>query len=566
IWYYSFSFAFYQIDELDELNETNSRQKRAIQVELDDAVNQLSTLQRIKQRLEDQLSKANRESLDLQTQLEEQKIVAKEAQRQCQTVVAARSVDSATIAAQTLEISELLQERDSIRAELDELRLRFTVPEVDPISRLSVDRLELKVRELEQRLELESIVRSRLQTSLDRARETIEQLTTERDRLIASENSEKQLTRKLARQLREAQQAQDETARRAQLAQRRADEAMTQADQAIRQANSSREELSALARQGTELDLNAIENEDTYSTYSAGDNDRWLRRPVTLPIEPSVVDQALTLARDSVNGAEKETSQQPPSVPQMWTPYSPIPVSLRPTSRLFNTQFFCVCRPAALQRSRSLSLKRSTHRRARFGAVHTHRITSAPLVGILRNRTEIQPPQLCQKPALSSVYQKQPPSTDTIAERSGISIHRINNPQDDTTGEQRIDSPTSSSLIESSDDELSGSRKAALLRPPSVQTLRPGVPVDTVLNADLQPALSSPILIVRELEQGSSRSLQSVDQPQKQQQTSPTPFNPSCDHVTTHSQTKLATLSFSEPQTPFPSPQSTSSEATFPFT
>ncbi|KAF5399275.1 hypothetical protein PHET_04151, partial [Paragonimus heterotremus] len=561
------------IDELDELNETNSRQKRAIQVELDDAVNQLSTLQRIKQRLEDQLSKAKRESLDLQTQLEEQKTATKEAQRHCQTIVAARSVDSATIAAQTLEINELLKERDSIQAELDELRLRFTVPEVDPISRLSVDRLELKVRELEQRLELESIVRSRLQTSLDRARETVEQLTTERDRLIASENSEKQLTRKLARQLREAQQAQDETARRAQLAQRRADEAMTQADQAIRQANSSREELSALARRKQdfktwanqreqELDLNAIENEDTCSTHSAGDEDRWLRRPVTLPIEPSVVHQALALAKDSVNGAAKESSQQAPFVPQMWTHYSPIHISLRPTSRLSNTQFCCVCRPATLQRSRSLSLKRPTHRHARFGAVHTHRITSAPLVGILRNRTVIQPPHPCQKPALSSVCQKQPPLT----ERPDISIQRISNPQDDTIDEQRIDSPTSSSLIESSDDELSGSRKAGLFRPLSVQTLRPGAPVDTVPNADLQPVLSSPILIVRDLEHCSSRSLQSVDQPQKQQETSPIPFNLSCDHITTHSLTKIATLPFSEPQTPFPSPQSTSSEATFPFT
>ncbi|KAA3678878.1 myosin XVIII, partial [Paragonimus westermani] len=515
-----------RIDELDELNETNSRQKRAIQVELDDTINQLSTLQRIKQRLEDQLSKTKHESLDLQTQLEEQKTAAKEAQRQYQTAVAARSIDSATIAAQTLEINELLKERDSIRAELDELQLKFAVPEVDPISRVSVDRLELKVRELEQRLELESIVRSRLQTSLDRARETIEQLTTERDRLIASENSEKQLTRKLARQLREAQQAQDETARRAQLAQRRADEAMTQADQAIRQANSSREELSALARRKQdfktwanqreqELDLNTIENEDTCSTYSAGDKDRWLRRPITLPIEPSVVDQALALATET----------------------------------------------SAFQRSRSLSLKRPRHRHARFGAVHTHRIMSAPLVGILRNRTVP-----CQKPALNSVYRKQPSPTHNIAQRSEVNIQRIRNIQGDTTGEQRIDSPTSSSLIESSDDEPSGSRKARLSHPLSVQTLRPGVSVNTVSNADLQSALSSPILIVRELEQCSSQSLLSVDQTQKQQEASQIPFDSSCDFVTMHPQTEIARPSFLEPQTPFPSPQSTSSEATFPFT
>ncbi|KAF8569648.1 hypothetical protein P879_01213 [Paragonimus westermani] len=522
-----------RIDELDELNETNSRQKRAIQVELDDAINQLSTLQRIKQGLEDQLSKTKHESLDLQTQLEEQKTAAKEAQRQYQTVVAARSIDSATIAAQTLEINELLKERDCIRAELDELRLKFTVPEVDPISRLSVDRLELKVRELEQRLELESIVRNRLQTSLDRARETIEQLTTERDRLIASENSEKQLTRKLARQLREAQQAQDETARRAQLARRRADEAMTQADQAIRQANSSREELSALARRKQdfktwanqreqELDLNTVENEDTCSTYSAGDKDRWLRRPVTLPIEPSVVDQAQALALAT------ETS--------------------------------------AFQRSRSLSLKRPRHRHARFGAVHTHRIMSAPLVGILRNPTVSQPPQPCQKPALSSVCQKQPSPTHNIAQRSEINIQRISNIRGDTTGEQRIDSPTSSSLIESSDDEPPGSRNARLSHPLSVQTLRPGVSVDTVRNAELQSALSSPILIVRELEQCSSQSLLSVDQTQKQQETSQRPFDSSCDFVTMYPQTEIARPSFLEPQTPFPSPQSTSSEATFPFT
>lgn len=122
------------------------------------------------------------------------------------------------------------------------------------VQRANNECLEAKIRELESRLDLEQNNRARLQASLDRSRETVQQLMTERDKLLTSENAERQQNRKLSRQLREAQQEQDETARRALQAQRRADEALTHADQAMRQATSSRVELNVMARRTQELE------------------------------------------------------------------------------------------------------------------------------------------------------------------------------------------------------------------------------------------------------------------------------------------------------------------------
>ncbi|KAA0195399.1 Myosin-XVIIIb [Fasciolopsis buskii] len=204
--------------------------------------------------LEDQLCTAKREKINLQTQIDDHLELMKETQRLHQSTLAARSVDATTIEAQTQEINELLKERDALRSQVDELQTKLSASDLKQVQRANNECLEAKIRELESRLDLEQNNRARLQASLDRSRETVQQLMTERDKLLTSENAERQQNRKLSRQLREAQQEQDETARRALQAQRRADEALTHADQAMRQATSSRVELNVMARRTQELE------------------------------------------------------------------------------------------------------------------------------------------------------------------------------------------------------------------------------------------------------------------------------------------------------------------------
>ncbi|THD18615.1 Myosin-XVIIIb, partial [Fasciola hepatica] len=214
--------------------------------------------------LEDQLCTAKRETIDLQTQVDDHREALNDTQRLHQSALAACSIDATTIEAQTQEINELLKERDALRSQVDELQTKLSASDLKQVQRTNTECLEAKIRELESRLDLEQSNRARLQASLDRARETIQQLTTERDKLLISENAERQQNRKLSRQLREAQQEQDETARRALQAQRQADEALTHADQAIHQATSSRVELSVMSRRTHELEAWVNEHQLNY--------------------------------------------------------------------------------------------------------------------------------------------------------------------------------------------------------------------------------------------------------------------------------------------------------------
>ncbi|TGZ62136.1 hypothetical protein CRM22_007614 [Opisthorchis felineus] len=279
-----------RVDELEELNEKLTRQNRALQVQLDELQNQLSGLQTSKEKLENDISSLNREVIDLAGQVEEQKEITKEAQRQHHAAVTARQVDATTLREQTREINELLAERDQLRTEVDELQSKLSPADAELNSRVTVDRLEAKIRELEQRLEAEVVGKSRLQTALDRSREAVEKITFERDRLLESEKAEKEQNRKILRQLRQAQQAHDETARRVQLAQRRADDALSQADLAIKQADSSRTQLDAMAKRTQELEawINRKQlcdsDDETFPSF-VSDEVRKLRRLGTASLE-----------------------------------------------------------------------------------------------------------------------------------------------------------------------------------------------------------------------------------------------------------------------------------------
>ncbi|OON20087.1 hypothetical protein X801_04036, partial [Opisthorchis viverrini] len=279
-----------RVDELEELNEKLTRQNRALQVQLDELQNQLSGLQTSKEKLENEIFSLNREVIDLAGQVEEQKEITKEAQRQHHAAVTARQVDATTLREQTREINELLAERDQLRTEVHELQSKLSPADAELNSRVTVDRLEAKIRELEQRLEAEVVGKSRLQTALDRSREAVEKITFERDRLLESEKAEKEQNRKILRQLRQAQQAHDETARRVQLAQRRADDALSQADLAIKQADSSRTQLDAMAKRTQELEAwinrkQLCDSDDESFPSFVSDEVRKLRRLGTVSLE-----------------------------------------------------------------------------------------------------------------------------------------------------------------------------------------------------------------------------------------------------------------------------------------
>uniref|UniRef100_A0A5K4FD58 Myosin motor domain-containing protein n=1 Tax=Schistosoma mansoni TaxID=6183 RepID=A0A5K4FD58_SCHMA len=267
-----------RVDELDELNEILNRQKRALQSDLDEIQQQLASALRTQKEFEEDLFRSKRQLLDLQNQFTDQEEAHKETRDKLQNATASLTIKEATIQAQIQEIDEFLIERKKMQTQIDELKLKLNTNNIDQVPRSELERLEAKIREFEQRLDIETSNRVRIQYSLDRAKETIDQLTNERDKLIIIEANEREQNRKLSRQLREAQQDENEATRRATTAQRRAEEAQMDANKAMHEALCSRAEMNALLRRTQDLEAlvkskqNDSDYEDLLNCNSSGED------------------------------------------------------------------------------------------------------------------------------------------------------------------------------------------------------------------------------------------------------------------------------------------------------
>merc|ERR1712128_236363 len=100
-------------------------------------------------------------------------------------------------------IQELEEERNKLREQLAEMSQRVDCLDADNVSSLQHKRLEMKIRELESKLELELTTRSRMDTQIARLKETIEKLNKEIDDMRLREQSSQEQQRKIARQLRD---------------------------------------------------------------------------------------------------------------------------------------------------------------------------------------------------------------------------------------------------------------------------------------------------------------------------------------------------------------------------
>ena len=117
--------------------------------------------------------------------------------------VAAVSTDQITIQDQAGTIAELENERNKLREQLAELATKVESLEGENVTTTQHKRLELKVRELESKLELEQTTRSRLETQISRLKEALEKMSQEADQLRVKEQSSQEGQRKIARQLRD---------------------------------------------------------------------------------------------------------------------------------------------------------------------------------------------------------------------------------------------------------------------------------------------------------------------------------------------------------------------------
>merc|ERR1719339_441247 len=192
-----------QLEDAEFARTAAMKARQNAELELADTVVQLEDVSRAKSDLEERHLRQGREKADLASQLQESEEELQDVMRKYKASVAAVSTDQITIQDQAGSIQELEEERNKLREQLAELSQRVESLDHDNVSSLAAKRLEMKIREMESKLELELTTRGRLDTQIARLKEMIEKLTREGEDARMREQSSQDAQKKLARQLRE---------------------------------------------------------------------------------------------------------------------------------------------------------------------------------------------------------------------------------------------------------------------------------------------------------------------------------------------------------------------------
>ena len=157
---------------------------------------------RCKHETEERNLRLTREKADLTSSLAENEEELQEVMRRYKACVGAVSTDQITIQDQSLTIQSLEQERNKLREQYAELCQKLDHLEGENVSTIQHKRLELKIREMESKLELEKTTKTRMETMIQRMKEVVEKMTREMDDLRMRELSGQDEVKKMSRQLR----------------------------------------------------------------------------------------------------------------------------------------------------------------------------------------------------------------------------------------------------------------------------------------------------------------------------------------------------------------------------
>merc|ERR1719225_2140890 len=150
---------------------------------------------------DDVIQRLAREKADLSSQLEENEEEMHDIMRKYKASVAQVTTDQITIQDQASSIQMLQDDKAKLKEQLAELLQKVDCMDMDTVSNLTMKRLEMKIRELESKMELELTTKGRMDTQITRLKENIENDDI-RARELASQESQKKLGRQL-RDLRE---------------------------------------------------------------------------------------------------------------------------------------------------------------------------------------------------------------------------------------------------------------------------------------------------------------------------------------------------------------------------
>ncbi|KAL3271768.1 hypothetical protein HHI36_022238 [Cryptolaemus montrouzieri] len=194
-----------QLEDLECARALAVKTKQSLESELSETQAQLDESNRQRREAEERANLLSREKSELQSQLEENEEELAEVFKKYKAAIQQMSLDQMALQEQVSLVSELEVERNQLKEQLAELTSKLESAEYmgDASSSLLAKRNELKVKELESKLDLEQSTRSRLEIQISRLKESVEKLQSEVTLSKTKEQQAHDQIKKLQRALRE---------------------------------------------------------------------------------------------------------------------------------------------------------------------------------------------------------------------------------------------------------------------------------------------------------------------------------------------------------------------------
>jgi len=196
-----------QLEDAEYARSAAVKAKQSKDLELADIQQQLEEIKKDKRLIEEKCSKFKKEKSDLTRQLEDNEEELQDVIAKYKASVSSVSADQMTIQNQAATIQELEFEKNKLKDQYAELSKRLDQmgkeKEGENINTAQQQKLELKIKELETKLELEKTTKGRMETHISRQTDVIESLTSDLEEVNTREKNAQEEQKKLAKNIRE---------------------------------------------------------------------------------------------------------------------------------------------------------------------------------------------------------------------------------------------------------------------------------------------------------------------------------------------------------------------------
>merc|ERR1719154_657934 len=195
-----------QLEDAEFARSAAVKAKQSKDLELADIQQQIEDIRKDKRSAEEKSMKLARERADLSSQLHENEEELKEVIRKYKASVASQSADQMTIQNQAATIQELEFERNKLKDQYAEISKRLDemdkAKEGENVTSAQQQKLEIKCKELETKLELEKTTKGRMESHISRQTDVIESLQKDLEELSVREKRGQDDQKKMSQNMR----------------------------------------------------------------------------------------------------------------------------------------------------------------------------------------------------------------------------------------------------------------------------------------------------------------------------------------------------------------------------